>query len=507
LYVDVSDDIMARAPAAGQPPLASIAGDPWIRARALGSLYLAGATIGAVSLVLPHPSQADDAALWSNSGLALLGGLLLFTIGARLPGWAFHVAIVVGALLIMRAVLASNEPVSFYAVWFIWVGLYAFYVFSRPAAALHVAFVALLYAITLAAEPSGSPVARWLTTVATLVVAGAFIDTLVRHARRHAEAAQQSAESIATVAEVAHELARVADSDMARQSLCAASARLTHADTAAIWEPAANGATLDVTGADGPRPSQTSLAFVSAPAGAVRAFVTGEAISGSSGDRVPEFAGETRPPRSCLWYPVKRDLVPIAVLALYWSRAGAADEPGVGTVVDLLSAEVAVTLERVELLSRLESIARTDDLTGLANRRAWEEQLPREVLRATRSRQSLCVAMIDLDHFKHFNDERGHQAGDRLLKEAAAEWSEELRGTDLLARYGGEEFALALPACPPDEALLVVERLREATPEDQTCSAGIAHWDGEESAATLIGRADDALYEAKRTGRDRCVVV
>jgi diguanylate cyclase (GGDEF)-like protein len=203
---------------------------------------------------------------------------------------------------------------------------------------------------------------------------------------------------------------------------------------------------------------------------------------------------------------VKRDMVPIAVLALYWTRAGATEDESIRTVLDLLSAEVAVTLERVELLSRLESIARTDDLTGLPNRRAWEEQLPREVIRASRSRQPLCVAMVDLDHFKRFNDERGHQAGDRLLKEAAAEWEEALRATDILARYGGEEFALALPACPPDEALAVVERLRAATPEEQTCSAGIAHWDGSESAAALLGRADGALYEAKRLGRDRSVV-
>jgi diguanylate cyclase (GGDEF)-like protein len=487
--------------------MGALAADSSIRARALGSLYIAGAAIGVISLVLPHNAQSDDVALWSNAALAAVAGVLLLTIGTRLPGWAFHAGVVVGAVLIMRAVLASHDALSFYSVWFIWVGLYAFYFFSRLAALLHVAFVAALYAITLIVEPVGSPVARWLTTVATLIVAGVFIDTLVRRTRRHAMAAEQSAASIATVTEVAHDLARVADSDAARRALCAAAARLTRADTAAIWEPAPNGATLELTAASGPRPSQTSLAFVSTPAGALRAFTTGEAVVGSPSDGLPEFAGDPRPPRSCLWRPVSRDSVPIGVLALYWAQTDAADDPAVSTIAALLAVEVAVTLARVELVSRLEMVARTDDLTGLANRRAWDEQLPREMLRAKRDEKPLCVAMVDLDHFKRFNDERGHQAGDRLLKEAAAEWSGELRATDLLARYGGEEFALALPACPPDQALMVVERLRAATPEDQTCSAGIAHWDGLESAAALVGRADTALYEAKRTGRDRSIVV
>src|SRR5262249_41860982 len=160
--------------------------------------------------------------------------------------------------------------------------------------------------------------------------------------------------------------------------------------------------------------------------------------------------------------------------------------------------EAGVTLERIELLMRLESIARTDDLTGLPNRRAWDEEIPREIERSKRADRPLCVAMIDLDHFKVFNDERGHQAGDRFLKQAAPAWLSELRGTDFLARYGGEEFALALPGCTRDEATEIVERLRAATPDGETCSIGIACWDGEESAPSLIGRADAALYEAKR---------
>jgi diguanylate cyclase (GGDEF)-like protein len=493
---------MAAGLTRGSGPSTGMASDGWIRARAMGLLYLAGATIGAVSLVLPHSARADDGALWSNVGLAYIGAFVILALGARIPSWGFEVGLGVGSLLITRAVLASHDPVSFYTVWYIWIALYAFYFFSRASAAAHVGFAMALYGATLIDRTAPSGFARWLTTVTTVIVAGIFIDTLVRRARRQAEVAEVSASNLATVAEVAHDLARISDSSHARTAVCMAAARLTAAETVAIWEPSGSGSTLELSGFYGPRPPQTSLPFVAAPAGAVRAFANGDVVAGSLDEGVPEFAGDARPPRGCLWQPVLRDSVPIAVLALYWHNARALDDRSLLTTADLLAAEVAATLERAELMVRLESMARTDDLTGLPNRRAWDEELPREVLRSRRETLPLCVAMIDLDHFKEYNDEHGHQAGDRLLKQAAAAWGVELRGTDFLARYGGEEFALALPACPPDEAIAVVERLRAATPQGETASAGIACWNGAESAAALVGRADAALYEAKRQGRN-----
>jgi diguanylate cyclase (GGDEF)-like protein/PAS domain S-box-containing protein len=161
--------------------------------------------------------------------------------------------------------------------------------------------------------------------------------------------------------------------------------------------------------------------------------------------------------------------------------------------------------EREELLAKVEAMARTDVLTGLPNRRAWDEELRRELARAKRQGHALAVVMLDLDHFKAFNDTHGHQAGDGVLAELGAAWRAELRVSDLVARYGGEEFAALLPACPPDEAIAAIERLRLVLPAAQTCSAGVAYWDGAESAEALIGRADLALYDAKRAGRDRVV--
>ncbi len=489
---------MESAAGAGSMDLAL---DSGIRARAMASLYLAGGTIGAVSMLLPHSAKANESALWSNIALAYVGGAVLLAVGPRLPSWVFHVGLAAGALIVMRAILVSGDNVSFYTVWFLWIGLYAFYFFSRPAAAAHVAFSSALYAITLAVHTPGSPVARWLTTVTTLVIAGLFIDTLVARARKHAHDAAESAKLMQIVADVAHELARVSDGDGARNALCAASARLSRADAVALWEPGASGTDLILTGSAGPRPAQLSLPFVSVPGGAVMAFTAGESVASEVEGAAQEYMGDPRPPCGCLWQPVMRDAMPVAVLAFYWRELATGASP-TRALASLLATEAAVTLERMELLARLESIARTDDLTGLPNRRAWDEEIHREIQRASRTARPLCVAMIDLDHFKSYNDGHGHQAGDRLLKQAAAAWSVGLRATDFLARYGGEEFALALPGCGSEQALQIAERLREATPDSETCSVGVVAWNGEEDAAALLGRADAALYAAKHSGRN-----
>jgi diguanylate cyclase (GGDEF)-like protein len=180
---------------------------------------------------------------------------------------------------------------------------------------------------------------------------------------------------------------------------------------------------------------------------------------------------------------------------------------GIGSAMMFL----LVTARFVQLLKQAEhqsqvvrELSRRDELTGLPNRRAWIDELPRVLERARDGGTPVIVSMIDLDHFKNFNDTYGHPAGDRLLKRAAAAWNEELRRFDVLARYGGEEFIVLLPGADMDEATTILQRLRTVTPLNQTFSAGLAAWDGTETSETLIARADTALYAAKDAGRD-CV--
>ncbi len=161
--------------------------------------------------------------------------------------------------------------------------------------------------------------------------------------------------------------------------------------------------------------------------------------------------------------------------------------------------------ERQELLDRVEAMSRTDQTTGLPNRRAWEEEVRHALARAQRHGHPLALALVDLDHFKLFNDAHGHPAGDAMLTDAATSWRLSLRVTDFIARYGGEEFGLLLPDCAPDEVLGLLDRFRTATPRGQTVSIGVAWWDRAEGPEDLVARADAALYDAKHAGRDRVV--
>jgi diguanylate cyclase (GGDEF)-like protein len=158
----------------------------------------------------------------------------------------------------------------------------------------------------------------------------------------------------------------------------------------------------------------------------------------------------------------------------------------------------AVNRELEQALSRLEVLATTDTLTGLPNRRKWDEEILREMARATRNEQPLCVAMLDIDDFKTYNDTCGHQAGDALLSDAAEGWKTALRVSDLIARFGGDEFAILMPNCNLDDARVVMQRVGRATPGGQSSCAGIACWNGHETAENLIARADEVLYTAKR---------
>ena len=149
--------------------------------------------------------------------------------------------------------------------------------------------------------------------------------------------------------------------------------------------------------------------------------------------------------------------------------------------------------------SELTRLAATDPLTGLANRRRWDEELAASMARG----EAPAVLLADLDHFKRFNDEHGHVTGDEMLVAFARAIEEVSPGGGVAARWGGEEFAVLLrdPASAPQ----VAEKLRGSVPLGQTSSIGLAHQRPGETLGELMRRADAALYRAKEGGRDRVV--
>ena len=173
-------------------------------------------------------------------------------------------------------------------------------------------------------------------------------------------------------------------------------------------------------------------------------------------------------------------------------------------------------LESYREQALLRNVSTVDPLTGLHNRRWLNDMFIRQVDRCARARQAVCLAMVDIDHFKSVNDTYGHQAGDRVLAQVGRTMQRQLRPGDLVARYGGEEFAVLLPETALAEALAALERLRLAIGQCHasvaqratirvSVSIGVAQWQSGWSLDDLVQAADQALYRAKQAGRN-CIV-
>ncbi|NJP06552.1 MAG: GGDEF domain-containing protein [Chloroflexaceae bacterium] len=186
-------------------------------------------------------------------------------------------------------------------------------------------------------------------------------------------------------------------------------------------------------------------------------------------------------------------------------------------LANIVARQLSMALTNLILRERLERQAIQDPLTGLFNRRYLDETLPREIQRAERYQHNIGVMMLDIDHFKRFNDTYGHDAGDTLLREVGAFLKRHTRGEDIACRYGGEEFTLVLPVASLDDTAQRAEEIRlgiqrlnvyhHGQPLDPvTVSIGIAAFPNHNTSADgLLKHADTCLYQAKRNGRNQVV--
>ncbi len=183
------------------------------------------------------------------------------------------------------------------------------------------------------------------------------------------------------------------------------------------------------------------------------------------------------------------------------------------SVVCGLSAFAYITRQKSEIEANLAE-ARTDVLTALANRRAFDEEMSRRLSQLQRQGTALCLQIIDIDDYKSFNDSHGHHVGDAVLKEIAERLTDVARKMDIVARIGGDEFAILLPGCSLDDASMAAERTRRAICDKPlqfegeelwiTISCGLAEAELDDDVPSFVRRADSALYAAKDAGRNCC---
>jgi diguanylate cyclase (GGDEF)-like protein len=286
-----------------------------------------------------------------------------------------------------------------------------------------------------------------------------------------------------------------------RRAVCRAASEMAGAPVAFLLEP--SGREFVSTAMSGVEMPPVTIQPRAETAG--RAFTAHESYFVPDARNHPSLAAplvEATSARSALFEPVLRDGRVCGVLIVIWQLPIRSVPEGTSGMLRLLAAQAAVAVEHAGLRARMETLSLTDDLTGVATRRVFEEELPRELARARRGEYPVAIGMIDLDHLGAFNLLHGEREGDRLIKETAARWRNELREVDTLARLDGGSFAIILPSCGLGEAVDVLDRVRAATPPGQTGSAGVARWDAEEPPELLQARCDEALGAAKRAGRD-----
>lgn len=373
---------------------------------------------------------------------------------------------------------------------------------SRRQLAAVIAGVGLFYVVPIvfigAPEypPSQYRVALLSVTVSSIV--GFATQRLVAVARSQAEEAQARGRMLEQISAV---LQALFESPDPRRELCRAVESVSGAAAVALYEPErgsenlrCTAATLAAADAVGVRASERSA--VRAVAESAQPLLATENVGQRAGSGPLWRQSGTL---GCILYqPLVRQGTVSGVLVAGWP-ADVADDVSRRTVAALLAREAAGAIARADMIDRLADQAETDPLTGLPNRRSWDAHLSA----AFGAGQCPTIVLLDLDHFKRFNDTYGHPAGDRLLKETAAAWRAQLRSGDLLARLGGEEFGLLMLDASLQTATDITERLRSHVTHDQTCSAGVACTLPGEEAAAVVARADRALYAAKSRGRDQ----
>lgn len=436
------------------------------RARAAAALLIAGAGLVAISLVLPHPEGADEVALIVTALAMAVAGGIFWLFADRIPMVGVHLLLAAIVVVTGLLIFESRIAVGQYGTIFVWTTLVTSLFFPRRIAALHLGWLLVANGVTLllVENTAGySPLTRWLFTAISLTVVMLLITAIVARRARADERARHFF-------------------DLSRDMLCTVHSDGYFVELNDAWTERL-GYSLE---------ELRAIPFIDLIHPEDRPRTEAEAVALFEGGENLSFENRYLA-KDGTWHWLR------------WSSTFSPEE----SMIYARGADVTelkrVETEREELLGKVQEMARRDSLTGLPNRRALEEQMPQAMSRARRNRSPLCIAILDIDCFKAYNDAHGHLAGDEVLRACARAWDSSLRAEDTIARVGGEEFLVVLPDTSAEQAAQIVERLRVETPMGQSCSAGLACWDFIESIEDLLVRADKALYLAKASGRDQLV--
>ncbi len=346
---------------------------------------------------------------------------------------------------------------------------------------------------------------------------------LVVENRRLREEMEKRREHMESVRSLARRFLASLDPDDLFRVILEEARKVTSARKGSLMVPANGGRELKIRAAAGMAERVVDRLRVRAGEGiAGRVFASGTPIVVENIEQDPRFRRRNRPryeTKSFLCLPIRRNGRVVGVLNLSDKITGEAFGADDLDLLETILSQATLAIERSTYYAQSKELRRisiTDPLTGLLNRRYFEERLREELDRATRHRHPLSLIMLDLDHFKRYNDANGHPAGDKALVLLGRVLRASVRAIDVVSRFGGEEFAIILPETIKREALLIGERIRsevetlyfpgeERLPGGRlTVSAGVASFpDDARDLKTLVQRADRALYQAKARGRNR----
>jgi GGDEF domain-containing protein len=329
----------------------------------------------------------------------------------------------------------------------------------------------------------------WRTALLWLTVSGIIglaVHDLVEQVRQRADALQ-------TVSAAVGRRTREIET---RSAICEAAKDNAGAQYALLLEPDANARRLVTTAATDASVENTEFYLSESGVPAVRTYAAARDVFQQQVEQPPLLGdnGTFTDVASMLWFPVRGHESPMGVLGVGWTEPVKRLPETLPAVMEALAAEAAGVIERTTLLLKLETIHKVDEVTGLPNERAWEEEVPRELSRARRQGTPLSVVLLDLGDFELTAQGVVDRPDADLLRRAAEAWSRELGPSDFLAhRLPPGRFATLLPNVAADGAETAAFRLQALAPRARDCAIAVATWDGIELPAVLVGRAETQI--------------